>query len=142
MNSQLICITSQCTFLKSMKYTEMLEKQFKNHSFLMLELSRWSSVDFLTIKFWKRRFRTNNEPIYTHAGARRGLWWLKLSWQIFKKKNFLIFFFLKFLWFLLTHYKPSETHACPCVPIDGFGISPGPPFSDFVDLKVPAICCR
>ena len=32
--------------------------------------------------------------------------------------------------------------ACPCMAIDGFGIGPGPPFSDFVDLKVPAICCR
>ena len=42
-----------------------------------------------------------------------------------------------------THFRgTSETNACPCVAIDGFGIGPGPPFSDFVDLKVPAICCR
>ena len=32
--------------------------------------------------------------------------------------------------------------AWPWVPIDGFGIGPWPPFSDSVDLKVPAICCR
>ena len=32
--------------------------------------------------------------------------------------------------------------ACPCVSIDGFGVGPGPPFSDFVDLKVPGISSR
>ena len=59
-----------------------------------------------------------------------------------KKKKKFFFCFFKIFIDLATQYQPSETHAWPCVPIDGFGIGPGPPFSDFVDLKVPAICCR
>ena len=35
-----------------MKYTAMWETKFQNFSYLMLELLRWSSMDFLTIKFW------------------------------------------------------------------------------------------
>ena len=42
----------------------------------------------------------------------------KLKKKKKKKKNFKIFIDLA------TQYQPSETHAWPCVPIDGFGIGP------------------
>ena len=75
-----------------------------------------------------------------HAWVSDGWYWVAKSIKILKKKKkkkIQFFFFFK-----PTQYQPSETHACPCVAIDGFGIGPGLLFSDFVDLKVPAICCR
>ena len=49
------------------------------------------------------------------------------------------FYFFENFTTLATQYQPSEAHACPWVPIDRLVIGPGPPFSGFDDLKVPAI---
>ena len=138
-------------WLKSMKFTDIWGSKCKKSGYFKPVLSAAYSWDFQINKIWKRRSRTNTKSIYSHAGARMGLWWLILSRYFWKKKiekkkkkNFFFFFFFFFKNFidLATEYHPSETHAWPCVPIDGFGIGPWPLFSDFVDLKVPAICCR
>ena len=85
---------------------------------------------------------SNYKPTYRHAGARSGPWEIKeknlKKKKIEKKKNFFDFFDF-FFDFLKIFFNSSETTACPCVPKNGFNIGAGPPLTDFVVLKVPAI---
>ena len=78
-----------------------------------------------------------------HAGARSRPWEIKEKkiWKkkINKKKFFDFDFDFFFFDFFKIFFNSSETTACPCVPKNGFNIGAGPPLTDFVVLKVPAI---
>ena len=123
-----------------MKYTDIWGSKCKNPAILSQYYLQHIAGTFKSTKSEKG----GPGPIPNPSIATQGHAWVSDGWYwvgIFEKKklkknNFNIFIDLA------TQYQPSETHAWPCVAIDGFGIGPWPPFSDFVDLKVPAICCR
>ena len=107
-----------------MKFTDIWGNKCKKSGYFKPVLSAAYSWDFQINKIWKRRSRTNTKSIYSHAGARMGLWWLILSRYFWKKiekkiKNFFFFFFFFFQNFYWFSYTLSAIRD-PCVALRAY----------------------